>query len=116
MYEKPTYTVYILHCHDSSYYTGMTNDLSRRLIEHQEGIDRFCYTYPRRPVDLVYACHFENVFEAIHWEKTLKKWSRKKKEAVIRRDFEVLPDLSRNRTEYPLEETLSREHPSTGSG
>jgi putative endonuclease len=33
------YFVYILRCSDNSYYTGFTNDIDRRLIEHQEGMD-----------------------------------------------------------------------------
>jgi putative endonuclease len=38
---------------------------------------------------------FEDIYEAIAWEKILKKWSRKKKEAVIRGDWATLPDLSK---------------------
>ncbi len=116
MTDKRTFTVYILRCADETYYTGITNNLDRRIREHQEGRDRFSYTYSRRPVSLAYACHFESVYEAIHWEKTLKKWNRAKKEAVIRGEFEALPELSRNRTQYPREEVRTREHPSTSSG
>ena len=91
------YYVYILRCSDDSYYTGVTNDYCRRMHEHQEGINPSCYTFKRRPVELVYVVHFENIFEAIAWEKQLKKWNRKKKEAVMRGEWEKLPGLSQNK-------------------
>jgi putative endonuclease len=46
--------VYILKCSDKSYYTGMTNNLDRRMAEHNEGYNVECYTYRRRPVELVF--------------------------------------------------------------
>lgn len=49
-----SFYVYILKCYDNSYYTGHTNDLERRLSEHDLGI-MDCYTFNRRPVVLVYA-------------------------------------------------------------
>jgi putative endonuclease len=79
--------VYIVLCSDASYYTGITNDTDRRLYEHNSGIDRFCYTYTRRPVRLVYAAEFTDPNEAIRWEKQIKGWSRAKKDALIRGDF-----------------------------
>jgi hypothetical protein len=48
----------------------------------------------RRPVECVYVCHFKYVSDAIAWEKQLKKWGRKKKEIVIKGEFEVLHGLS----------------------
>src|SRR5690606_40472044 len=77
------YYVYILQCKDGSYYTGVTNDIDRRLWEHQEGINNECYTYRRRPVKLVYVENFNDVNQAIAFEKQIKGWSRKKKEALI---------------------------------
>ncbi|MEI8229616.1 MAG: GIY-YIG nuclease family protein [Candidatus Peregrinibacteria bacterium] len=88
------YYVYILLCADNSYYTGVTNDYQRRLYEHQSGCDPTCYTFRRRPVRLVYVGIFGDINEAISWEKRVKRWSRKKKEAIIRGDFEALPKLS----------------------
>ena len=49
-----TYYIYILECSDGSYYTGITNDIERRLIEHQSGEDKKSYTYKKRPVKLVW--------------------------------------------------------------
>ncbi|MEI8230746.1 MAG: GIY-YIG nuclease family protein [Candidatus Peregrinibacteria bacterium] len=90
------YYVYILKCSDGSTYTGVTNDYQRRLYEHQSGCDPRSYTYSRRPVQLAYVGIFGDINEAISWEKRVKRWSRKKKEALIRGDFEALPELSRN--------------------
>lgn len=73
------YYVYIVQCCDGSYYTGVTNDLERRLWEHQEGYNKNCYTYTRRPVELKYSEHYHNINNAIAREKQLKGWSRKRK-------------------------------------
>lgn len=88
------YTVYILHCADQSYYVGVTNDIDRRLYEHQNGIDPKAYTFTKRPLSLVFQIHFEDVNEAIAFEKQLKGWRREKKEALIREEWEKLPELS----------------------
>ena len=91
------YYVYILKCSDNSYYTGITNDLSRRVNEHNDGINPSCYTYLRRPVQLVFSSEFTEVTLAILFEKQVKGWSRKKKEALINDEWHLLPDLSKNR-------------------
>jgi len=101
-----SYFVYILRCADSSYYTGVTNDVERRLYEHQEGMIRGCYTHDRRPVKLLYAEEFSDIIDALNREKQLKKWSRAKKEALMKGDFMGLKQLSRGK---PL-------GPSTSSG
>ena len=77
------YFVYIIRCSDGSYYTGITNNLEKRISEHDAGIKRNCYTYNRRPVKLVFSVMFHDVHQAIHFEKQVKRWSRKKKEALI---------------------------------
>lgn len=66
-----SYLVYILRCADGSYYTGVTNDLERRVAEHQQGIVPG-YTRKRRPVTLVYSQEFSTALEAIHFEKQVK--------------------------------------------
>lgn len=93
-----TYHVYILHCSDNSYYTGITNNIEKRLKEHNTSLDKISYTYSRRPVKLVYHESFQNPNDAIAWEKRIKGWSRKKKEALIRGDFEELKRLSNKKT------------------
>ncbi|WP_370087349.1 GIY-YIG nuclease family protein [Ekhidna sp.] len=88
------YTVYILKCSDDSYYVGVTNDISERVVQHNERLNRRAYTYSRRPVQLVFEEHFHDVNQAIAFEKQVKGWRREKKEALINRDWSKLPDLS----------------------
>jgi putative endonuclease len=88
--------VYILLCADDAYYTGVTNDLDRRLQEHQEGLNPKAYTYKRRPVQLVFHEWFPDADQAIAFEKQVKGWRREKKEALIRRDWSALPELSKS--------------------
>ena len=91
------YYVYIVQCSDGFYYTGFTNDLDRRMSEHNEGIDPTCYTYKKRPVELKYFEHFTVAIQGIEREKQLKGWSRKKKEALFNEDYELLKELSKAR-------------------
>ncbi|MEW6739942.1 MAG: GIY-YIG nuclease family protein [Nitrospirota bacterium] len=98
-----SYYIYILQCSDGSYYTGVTNNVERRFYEHQEGLIDGCYTHNKRPVKLKYVEEFSDVREAIGREKQIKGWNRKKKEALIRGDFEKLIELAKG-------------HPSTSSG
>ncbi|MDB5134723.1 MAG: hypothetical protein JWP37_1326 [Mucilaginibacter sp.] len=89
------YFVYILLCNDSSYYTGITNDIERRFHEHQTGDDTKCYTYKRKPLKLVFYENFNDVNQAIAFEKQVKGWRRVKKETLINGNWNLLPDLSR---------------------
>lgn len=89
------YYVYILKCSDGSYYVGVTNNIDRRLEEHNSG-DLKGYTSTRLPVKLVYFDTFNDINVAIEFEKKFKGWSRAKKEALIDNDIERLKVLSRN--------------------
>jgi putative endonuclease len=91
------YFVYILLCSDNSYYTGITNDLESRFGDHQTGRDPKAYTYQRRPVKLVFSEIFNDVNQAIAFEKQIKGWRRAKKEAIINGDWHLLPELSKNK-------------------
>ncbi len=73
------YFVYILECSDGFLYTGFTNNLDRRLNEHKKGLNTDCYTYNRRPVKLIFSEMFNDVNQAIYFEKKIKKWSKDKK-------------------------------------
>ena len=86
--------MYILECADRSYYVGSTNDLERRIWEHNEGIGAK-YTARRRPVKLVYAAEFASLAEAYEREKQVQGWGRAKREALIRGDYAALPGLAR---------------------
>lgn len=77
------YAVYILHCKDGTYYTGLAKDLDYRLWEHQTGVNPESYTFRRRPVKLVWSVIAESYQEAFQWEHRIKGWSRAKKEALI---------------------------------
>jgi len=91
------YFIYILQCADNSYYVGLTNDIERRLIEHQEGKNKSAYTYNRRPVELVFYTSFSNVDMAIETEKQIKKWSRAKKQALIEGRYDNLINLAKKK-------------------
>jgi len=84
-----SYFVYILKCADGSYYTGSSADLSKRLFEHQQGVQSSAYTFSRRPVELVWSEEVETYNEALLHEHQIKGWSRAKKEALIRDDFQA---------------------------
>jgi len=88
------YYVYMLRCADGSFYVGITSDLERRIGEHTFGIDSGCYTFERRPVELVHSSDFHDVDDAIRWEKQLKGWSRRKKIALIANDWAALKALA----------------------
>lgn len=86
----------ILRCGDGTCYTGQTSDLGRRIHEH--GVGLAAYTAKRRPVTCVRAEDMRSRETACALEKQLKGWSRAKKEAFIRGDWEALPALSRSRS------------------
>ena len=88
-----SFYVYILKCADGSYYTGHTDNLESRLSAHQQG-EIPGYTETRRPVELVFADGFSSRLDALERERQIKGWSRAKKEALIKRDWECLVELS----------------------
>ena len=75
-----------MECADGSYYTGSTNNLNLRLMEHQGGMGSN-FTKKRLPVKLVYSESFDNIKKAFLREKQIQRWSRKKKSALIRGDM-----------------------------
>ncbi len=89
-----TYFVYILKCSDGLIYTGFTNDVARRFEEHQLGLNKNCFTYKRRPLDLIFHQEFNDVNQAIYFEKKIKNWSGKKKLALANGDFNLLQILA----------------------
>jgi len=90
---------YILRCSDDSFYVGVTNNIDVRLQQHNSCINPSCYTAKRVPVVLTWCKFFESNMEAIFFEKQLKGWTRKKKEALINRDFDLLHELAKCRNE-----------------
>ena len=80
---------YILRCADGQYYTGHTEDLERRVGEHQTGAIKG-FTSSKLPVVLVWSEYFQNRLEAIEAELRIKKWSKAKKEALAERDWKAV--------------------------
>ena len=85
--------VYILKCADGSYYTGHTDNLENRLIEHKQGLING-YTSQKLPVALVYHKIFGTRDDAFNAERQIKGWNRKKKEALINKNWNLLKMLS----------------------
>jgi putative endonuclease len=95
--EYPGEVVYIVRCADDSYYTGRSAiSVEKRVSEHNLGVYDG-YTKSRRPVTLVFSERFDRIADAIAFERQVKGWSRAKKEALIRRDWEALRRLASNR-------------------
>ena len=91
-----SFWVYLLRCSDDSYYTGHTEDLETRLAEHNSGLIAG-YTASRIPVKLVFSEAFSTREEALSAERRIKGWSRKKKEALIKGDWDEISRLARKK-------------------
>ena len=78
------YFFYIVRCSDNSLYCGQTNNLKRRLHEHNFSKTRSAkYLRTKKPVKLVYFEEFPTLQLAMKREWQIKKWSKAKKEALI---------------------------------
>ena len=85
---------YMLRCADGLYYTGHTDNLERRIGQHDAG--GFCgFTASRRPVALVWSEYFPSRLEALEAERIVDGWSRSKKEALIAGNWSLLSHLAR---------------------
>ena len=91
---------YMLQCADGPFYVGSAtgDDLSRRIAEHETGAFP---GYTRRPVRLVWSEHFDRITDAIAAERKIKGWSRAKKEALIKGDWNAIQQLARRRAGRP---------------
>lgn len=76
--------LYVVRCCDSTLYTGVTTDLSRRVNEHNTSKRGAKYTKTRRPVDLMWSKGYNNRSEAQSAEYSFKKLSRKQKLDIIK--------------------------------
>lgn len=81
-----TFVVYMLRCADGSYYVGHTDNLERRIGEHEVG-GKCAYTETRRPVHLIWSQELSTREEALALELRIKNWSRAKKEALASGNF-----------------------------
>jgi predicted GIY-YIG superfamily endonuclease len=99
-----TFWAYMLHCRGGYFYVGHSDDLERRIAQHQCGaIPGF--TANHQPVELVWSQEFVTRDEAKAAERQIKGWSRAKKLALIRGDWDRISVLARRKNS-----------PSTGSG
>jgi putative endonuclease len=78
-----SYFVYILQCADGSLYTGSTNNLKKRLVEHNFSKRGAKYTKSRRPVVLRYKEKHATLSQALSREAALKRLTRKQKLAFL---------------------------------
>jgi predicted GIY-YIG superfamily endonuclease len=92
-----SFWVYILRCADNSYYTGHTDNLEKRIGEHETGAVQSCYTFKRRPLQLVFSQDCTTREEALAAEQQIKGWSRKKKEAMMRGDWAEVSRLAKSK-------------------
>ena len=91
--DNSAWCVYILECADGTYYTGMTNNLQRRLLEHNTSKKGAKYTRSRRPVHLMSYAIFNSRSEAAIVEAKIKKLKRDKK-------IDYLTNVKRNNDEH----------------
>ncbi|PIV08055.1 hypothetical protein COS52_04720 [Candidatus Roizmanbacteria bacterium CG03_land_8_20_14_0_80_39_12] len=78
--------VYVLRCKDNSLYCGQTNNLEKRIKEHNDSRNTSTkYTRGRRPVTLVYVEKVKTVSDALKREREIKKLSKEKKELLVQR-------------------------------
>jgi putative endonuclease len=75
------WTVYILKCADGTLYTGVTNDIVRRLAQHESGTGAK-YTRGRGPLELLHAEQHRTKGRALKREAEIKSWRKEEKLAL----------------------------------
>ena len=78
------WNVYIVECRDSKLYTGVTDDLERRIQQHNSG-NGCRFTKYRYPVKLLYVEQYELKSDCLKREAEVKGWSRDKKSMLFRK-------------------------------
>ena len=87
---------YMLHCADRSFYIGHTDNLDTRIASHEQG-QIPGYTATRLPVKLGWSQDFGTCADALEAERRIKGWSRAKKMALIRGDWNLISSLAQSR-------------------
>ncbi len=88
--------LYIIRCSDSSLYTGVTTDVSRRVIAHNRKSGGR-YTRTRTPVALVYQESYPTQSRALKREAQIKRWSRARKLVQIKCNIQEFDNLAKSR-------------------
>tara|TARA_E500000331_G_C17057887_1_gene626876 strand:+ start:85 stop:336 length:252 start_codon:yes stop_codon:yes gene_type:complete len=81
--ENENWYVYILLCRDGTLYTGITNDIKKRMLAHEKGKGAK-YTKGRGPFKLVYENIFNNQSMAMKEENRIKKLSKVQKLKLVK--------------------------------
>jgi putative endonuclease len=92
-----SFWVYMLHCRGGTFYIGHTDDLDRRIAQHESGA-MTGFTSDRLPVKLVWSQELTTRHEAKDAERQLKGWSRAKKIALIRGDWKRISELAKGKS------------------
>ncbi|MFH0773650.1 MAG: GIY-YIG nuclease family protein [bacterium] len=83
--------VYLLRCSDNSLYCGQTNDINKRIEEHNFSNTKSAkYTKGRRPVELVYMEKYKTLSHALKREHKIKMFTKKQKEKLILKKVALL--------------------------
>ena len=91
-----SFWAYMLHCRGGYFYTGHTDNIERRIAEHRSGlVPGFASNHA--PVELVWSQEFTTRAEALEAERRIKGWSRAKKLALIRGDWERISWLAKRK-------------------
>jgi len=91
-----SFWAYMLHCRGGAYYTGHTDNLTHRMAQHESG-EFPGFTADRLPVALVWSQEFPTRIEALEAERRIKGWSRAKKMALIRGDWNRISVLAKGK-------------------
>ncbi|WP_448658160.1 GIY-YIG nuclease family protein [Sphingomonas sp. CJ99] len=91
-----TFWAYMLHCNGGYFYVGHTDDLERRIAEHEVG-EPAGFASDHRPFKLVWSQEFPSRLEALEAERRIKGWSRAKKLALIRGDWAEVSRLAKGK-------------------
>ena len=91
-----SFWAYMLHCRGGVYYTGHTDNLPQRIAQHEAGSFPG-FTADRLPVTLVWSQEFPTRIEALEAECRIKGWSRAKKMALIRGDWDRISVLAKGK-------------------
>jgi len=90
------YYLYIIICDKAFFYTGITQELGKRVKEHKSGFSPYTKRY--KSVELVYSEILNTRLKAEKREKQIKGWSREKKKALIEGNVNQLQKLSKSKS------------------
>lgn len=79
--------VYILLCEDGSFYTGVSNNVQKRFLDHKNGKGGH-YTRSHKPVKIIYSENLPTQSEALKREAEIKDWSRGMKIKTLRLELD----------------------------